>query len=135
MPQITVLVVSDDPVLKGLLHDHLGAMGYRIACTKSNGRELGEALYSENPDLAIIDIVMPWMDGIELCLRLRQRSQIPTIMLTTWGAGRDKLRGLDLGADSYLTEPFAVTELVGWVQKSLSRHIGLERTVVRVGSD
>jgi DNA-binding response OmpR family regulator len=120
-PTKRVLVMSDDPVLLEFLQHNLGDKGYAVTHTKANGQDLRKTVGQALPDFAIIDIVMPSMDGIELCLRLRQCSQVPIMMLSTWGAGKDKVRGLDLSADGYLTDPFGIIELVDRMEEAYSR--------------
>lgn len=122
MAEKKILIVSGDPVLRGFLHHNLPDKGYQVASTKDSGEELKAVLYQELPDLVILDIMMPRLDGIEVCLRIRQWSQVPIIMLSAWGAGRDKARGLDLSAESYLTKPLGIAELVAWIEETLSRN-------------
>lgn len=117
-----ILIISDDTRLVGFLHDHLSVRDYQIASTGNGGEELKEILDSELPDLVILDIIMPWMDGIELCLRIRQWCPVPVLMLSTWGAIKGTVRGLDLGNESYLTEPFDVNGLMTRVESVLYRN-------------
>ena len=117
-----ILIISDDTRLVGFLHDHLSVRDYQVSATGNSGEELKVILDSEIPDLVILDIVMPWMDGIELCLRIRQWCPVPVLMLSTWGATRGRVRGLDLGNESYLTEPFDRGGLMTRIESVLSRN-------------
>jgi len=117
-----ILIVSDDPKLKGFVGTHLSAREYEIASKDDIREELEAILDSEVPDLVILDIMMLWMDGIEMCLRIRQWCPIPVVMLSTWGAKRGTVRGLDLGAEGYLTEPFDVKGLMERVEGALYRN-------------
>jgi len=104
--KIKALVISDDPQMLAFLNDNLGKNGCRVICTRSTGEDLKALLDEEMPGLVILDIMMPALDGIEVCLRIRHWSAAPIMMLSTWGAARGQVRGLDLSAESYLTEPF-----------------------------
>lgn len=126
-----VLVVNRDPVLVEVLRRELTPRGYRIVSTVDAGGGLKTVLDDEFPDLVILDIMMPRMEGIEICLRLREWSQVPVIMLSTWGTGRNMVRGLDLASESYLTEPFAVTQLAARIEAVFYRN----RAAIRPFSD
>ena len=117
-----VLIISSDPELLTMLQHNLPDGGYEITSVRDSGEEMKEVLDRLLPDLIILDIQMPWLDGIELCLRIRQWCQVPIIMLSTWGANRDTVRGLDLSSDTYLTEPFDVKELMARIEKTLCRN-------------
>ena len=106
------LVISSDSVMLRFLQQNLNESYYQIVNTHHSGEELRAIVAQELPDIVILDIMMPNLDGIEVCLRLRQWSQVPIMMLSAWGAGEDKVRGLDLSADSYLTEPFGIDEVM-----------------------
>jgi DNA-binding response OmpR family regulator len=101
-----ILVVSRDPVLVKFLQGELKNSEYEIVNTQHTGLQLKDALEAEKPEFIIIDIVMPSLDGISMCLQLRQWTQTPVIMLSTWGTGNGTVRGLDLSSDNYLTKPF-----------------------------
>lgn len=120
MPPERILVVDDEPHFLGLIRFNLEAEGYRVA-----GAATGEdalALLRENPfDLVILDIMLPGVDGFEVCRRVREISGVPIIMLTARGAEQDKVKGLRLGADDYVTKPFSAQELVARVKAVLRR--------------
>ena len=121
MAKNKILVISGDPVMLGFLQLNLRESEYQVVSTQRTGEELGAVLDEELPNLVILDIMMPDLDGIEVCLRIRQWSQVPILMLSAWGAGQDKVRGLDLSADSYLTEPFGIDELRAQIKETLQR--------------
>ncbi len=130
-----VLVISEDPALLRFLRCNLDGTEYQIICAKPNGQDL-EALVDEAlPDFALIDVKMPWMDGIELCLHLRQCSQVPIILLSTWGAGKDRVRGLDLSAEGYLTEPFGISELVARLGEAACRDVSSTGIMTTAGAE
>ncbi len=116
----TILLVDDDPQLLRLVRANLESVGYRIlvAMDARSGLALIDA---EMPDLIILDIMLPGIDGYELCQRIREFSATPIIMLTAKVEDVDKVRGLKLGADDYLTKPFSVQELLARVEAVLRR--------------
>jgi DNA-binding response OmpR family regulator len=101
-----ILAVTRDPVLVNFLQKELKNGKYEIVDTQHTGAQLKDVLETEKPEFIIIDIVMPSLDGIGMCLQLRQWTQTPVIMLSTWGTGNGMVRGLDLSSDNYLTKPF-----------------------------
>jgi two-component system KDP operon response regulator KdpE len=116
----TVLLIDDDGTLLELLSGHLETAGYR-PLTASDG-PTGLQLSSEaRPDLIVLDVMMPGMDGWEVCRRLREKSRVPVIMLTAKGEEIDKLRGFRLGVDDYVTKPFSFAELVARIGAVLAR--------------
>ena len=78
--------------------------------------------YQEHPDFVILDVIMPELDGIGVCLTIRQWSQVPIMMLSTWGTGGDMVRGLNLGSETYLTEPFGIDKLKIQINETLKRN-------------
>jgi len=114
-----VLIVDDDLAIIKFLRANLKAWGYEVLAAM-DGAEALQALEMELPDLVILDIMMPKMDGFEVCRWLREWSQIPIIMLSARGDVSDKVKCLDLGADDYITKPFGVGELIARV-KAVSR--------------
>ncbi|MFC1914546.1 response regulator transcription factor [Chloroflexota bacterium] len=120
--KIKNLVVSNDPAMLGFLPQSLDECGYHVITTQHTDGQLKETLDRELPDIVILDIMMPGLDGIEVGLRIRKWSQVPILMLSTWGAGEDKVRGLDLISDTYLTEPFGIEGVRERVEQSLQRN-------------
>jgi DNA-binding response OmpR family regulator len=119
MPQ-TILVVDDEPEIVKLLRAYLEGAGYRVAAAR-DGREALFATRHEKPDLIILDLTMPQMDGLEFTRRVRQESNVPIIMLTARVEETDRIIGLELGADDYVTKPFSPREVVARVRAVLRR--------------
>lgn len=120
MKQATILVVDDEPRYIRLLRYNLESVGYRVLAA-ATGEEALEVAAGERHDLVILDIRLPGIDGYEVCRRLREFSSVPIIMLTAKGEERDKVQGLRLGADDYVTKPFAAQELLARVEAVLRR--------------
>jgi len=134
-----ILIVEDEPTVRTGLEDNLNFEGYRVvAC--DNGISGLESFEKEKPDLVILDVMIPGMDGLEVCRRIRAvQASTPIIMLTAKGTELDKVLGLEIGADDYLVKPFAIRELFARIKallrrasfggngiKSLKSHIELE---------
>ena len=117
-----ILVVDDDPAILRLLSTNLKARGYEVA-TATDGDESLEVVQRDFVDLIILDIMMPKVDGVEVCRRIREWSDVPIIMLSARGDEKDKVKCLELGADDYLTKPFGIAELMARV-KTAFRHRG-----------
>ena len=117
-----ILAVGNDPELLGLLQQELNNGNYEVVSTQDTGAGLRDELHEEHPDFIILDIMMPNLDGIEICLHLRQWTQTPIMMLSTWGTGDGMVRGLNLGSNSYLTEPFGIDELKTRIDETLKRN-------------
>ncbi len=118
------LVVDDDQALQEVLRDVLEAEGYTVV-TADDGEQALRQWDEARPDLVLLDIRMPGMDGYEVCRRLRQwdpRRTTPIIMLTALSAEADELRGLEVGADDYMTKPFNTRELTARMRTVLSRY-------------
>ncbi|MGD9100532.1 MAG: response regulator, partial [Anaerolineae bacterium] len=115
-----ILIVDDDPSLLELAQYNLEAEGYRVIMAK-DGVEGLRLAYAKRPDLLILDVMMPKMDGYQVCQRVREMSDVPIIMLTARGREEDIIKGLDLGADDYLTKPFRIGELLARVRATLRR--------------
>jgi len=115
-----ILVVDDEVRYQRLLDANLRTEGYDIV-TASNGMEAIETFSSQPIDLVILDVMMPKLDGFETCQRIREYSTVPIIILTAKGDEKDRVRGLDLGADDYLSKPFSATELLARVRAVLRR--------------
>jgi DNA-binding response OmpR family regulator len=117
-----ILTISRDPVLTSLLQQELNDGKYEIVNTQRSGIYLKDILNVEQPDFIILDIVMPTLDGIGTCLQLRQWTLAPIMMLSTWGTSDGTVRGLNLGSESYLTEPFGVDVLKKRIEETLKRN-------------
>lgn len=118
--QHTILVIDDDPDLRLMLKAQLERKTYRVVLA-SSGRDGLQKAYQARPDLIILDIMMPGMDGWEVCQRLRELSSVPIIMLTARNMKGDVVKGLESGADDYLTKPFGGAELDARIQAVLRR--------------
>jgi two-component system, OmpR family, KDP operon response regulator KdpE len=115
-----ILVVDDEPRLVRLVRANLERLGYRVSAAAS-GKQAIEAVEAEDPDLVVLDIMMPAMDGYEATRRIREFSQVPIVMLTAKNEQSDKLKGFDVCADDYLTKPFSPEELVARIRAVLKR--------------
>jgi two-component system KDP operon response regulator KdpE len=120
MSKTHILVVDDEPGVLRFLRVNFESKGYQVT-TAVNGLEALQKAELEPPDLVILDITMPQMDGFETCNRLREWLQVPIIMLSARGDETDKVKCLDLGADDYMTKPFGVSELLARVRAVLRR--------------
>ena len=116
----TVLIVEDEENLLAPLRYNLEREGYRVV-TATDGGEGLESAREESPNLVILDIMLPTMDGIQVCRILRSESGVPILMLTAKGEELDKVLGLEMGADDYMTKPFSMRELVARVKAMLRR--------------
>src|SRR5436305_7346013 len=116
----TILTADDDPQLLRLVARNLELEDYNVL-TASDGKQALEQIEAHTPDLVLLDVMMPKMDGFTVCQRVREFSSVPIIMVTARGQDQDKVRGLDLGADDYLTKPFNVEELAARVRAVLRR--------------
>jgi len=132
-----ILVVDDEPHIVEVISMNLDLEGYRVFGA-ANGREALKKLTQELPDLVILDVMMPEMDCFETLREIRQVSTIPIIMLTVKGEEVDKIKGLELGADDYMTKPFSPQELVSRVKAMLRRAempTAAPKTEIRVDDD
>jgi DNA-binding response OmpR family regulator len=118
----TVLVVEDETSIASFVALYLKNAGYRVQ-TAGTGQDALDALSHERPDLIVLDLMLPDMDGIEVCRRVRRGSDIPILMLTARDEDVDKIIGLEVGADDYLTKPFNPRELVARVKSILRRAV------------
>ena len=117
----TVLIIDDEKAIVDILTLNLNMAGYRTLTAHDGEQGLALAL-SENPDLILLDVMMPLCDGFEVCRRFRERDKLtPVIMLTAREEERDKVMGLELGADDYITKPFSVRELLARVNTNIRR--------------
>jgi DNA-binding response OmpR family regulator len=115
-----VLVVDDDHKILRLLRIEFTAQGFQVLMAE-RGREALDILDRQRPDLVVLDIIMPGMDGLEVLKRIREKSGVPVILLTAKGTDSDKIMGLELGADDYLPKPFNPEELTARVRAVLRR--------------
>ena len=115
-----ILVVDDEQLLVKGIRFNLANEGYDVV-TGSNGLEAVELVKSENPDLVVLDVMMPEMDGLTACGKIREFSEVPIIMLTAKTDDMDKLMGFDHGADDYMTKPFNILELKARIRAMLRR--------------
>ena len=122
MPQ-KILLVDDEPEILEICSDYLKASAFEVVTAKDGTQGLAAAR-REKPDLIVLDWMMPEMDGLELCKSIRRESNVPIIMLTARVEETDKLIGLELGADDYITKPFSPRELVARVKVVLRRVSG-----------
>ena len=122
-----ILVVEDDHAINRVLQLELEHEGYVVETARDGLAGLEKAL--KEPDLVILDLMLPKMDGLEVCKRVRRKSRVPIIMLTAKDRVPDRIAGLDLGADDYLTKPFATEELLARVRARLREREPTDNTV------
>jgi DNA-binding response OmpR family regulator len=120
-----VLIVEDEPTLLETLEYNLIRQGYQV-CSAADGLAALEVARQEQPDLIVLDVMLPGMDGFEVCRILRQEMSVPILMLTARDEEVDKVVGLEVGADDYMTKPFSMRELLARV-KALLRRVRLIR--------
>lgn len=116
----TILTADDDPQLLRLVSRNLEFDGYTVLTAK-DGQEALSLIEAQHPDLVLLDVMMPKMDGLQVCEHVREFSAVPIIIVTARGQDSDKVKGLDLGADDYLTKPFSIDELLARVRAVLRR--------------
>jgi DNA-binding response OmpR family regulator len=137
MPDSTILLVDDEDAVQKLLTYPLERDGFRVLQARDGGEAL--ALFGqEQVDLVVLDVMLPRLDGLEVCKRLRASSDVPIIMLTARGDELDKVVGLELGADDYITKPFSIREFRSRVRALLrraavSRRRGMADEVIEAG--
>jgi two-component system, OmpR family, response regulator ResD len=117
---VTVLVVDDDPTVSEVVARYLEREGYEVD-TVVDGAAALEHAQAQWPDLVVLDLMLPGIDGLEVCRRLREQGPVPVIMLTARGDEDDRIVGLELGADDYVSKPFSPRELVSRVRAVLRR--------------
>jgi two-component system response regulator ResD len=117
-----ILVVDDDRTLLHFLTEFLEGEGFRVIVADRGTKAL-RLFYEHRPDLVVLDVMMPGMDGWEVCARMREMSDSPVILLTAKTSEGDKLRGFRLGVDDYMTKPFSLAELSARIQAVLSRSV------------
>jgi two-component system response regulator MtrA len=116
----TILVVDDEPTLRETLAEALAADGFRVV-TAADGREALLRFREHRPDLIVLDLMLPELSGVEVCRIVRQESGVPILMLTAKSSEIDKVIGLELGADDYVTKPFSLRELSARIRALLRR--------------
>src|ERR1700761_7510143 len=122
-----ILVVEDEPAMVAGLRDNFEFEGYEVITARDGVEGLQRAL-EESPDLVVLDVMMPRMSGLEVCKQLRaKRASLPIIMLTARGQEIDKVVGLELGADDYVTKPFSIRELLARVKSVLRRTVSVPK--------
>jgi DNA-binding response OmpR family regulator len=122
MRQFRILVIDDEQRILNFLSSKLRASGYEVI-TATSGKEALELVQAQEPNLVVLDIMMPKMDGFETLKELRSFSSVPAIILSAKGTNADKIKGLDLGADDYLAKPFSPDELVARIE-AVRRRVG-----------
>ncbi len=117
----TILIIEDEPALSSLLGDYLRQAGYEAGVV-NNGNDAIKKIRSTNPDLVLLDLMLPGKDGMQICREIRQFSNMPVIMITARVEEIDRLLGLELGADDYICKPFSPREVVARVKAVLRRY-------------
>jgi DNA-binding response OmpR family regulator len=130
----SILVIDDEARIVKLVRDYLERAGFQVL-TARDGETALQVARVERPDLIVLDLMLPGLDGLDVCRRLRQESGVPIIMLTARVEEADRIVGLELGADDYVTKPFSPRELVARVRATLRRANGQvgPATAIRVG--
>jgi DNA-binding response OmpR family regulator len=134
MTQMTILVVDDDPDIRAILEDNLALDGYDVI-TAENGKSGLECFQRHMVDLVILDLMLPDMDGIQVCRAIRAQSAVSIIMLTAKDGVSDKVLGLEHGADDYVVKPFDYLELAARIKARLrrSKHVATHGTAQECG--
>lgn len=120
MGDLLVLIVDDDKNINNTLREYLEKVGFKTI-SAFNGEEALEVFKKEKPDVVLLDIMLPKLDGIEVCKKIRALSQAPILMLTALGDESDKLVGLEIGADDYITKPFSPKEVAARIKAIMRR--------------
>ncbi|GLY51827.1 DNA-binding response regulator [Lentzea sp. NBRC 102530] len=129
-----VLVVDDDTTVRDVVRRYLEHAGYAVELA-GDGEQALRLLAAKEPDIVVLDLMLPGMDGLEVCRRIRERGSTPVVMLTALGEEEDRIAGLQIGADDYVTKPFSPRELALRVSSVLRRaHRAFEPRVVRDGN-
>ena len=115
-----VLVVEDDPNIVDLIRSNLAVRGFETVVSTDGSRALS-LLETEQPDIILLDLMLPEIDGFELCRQVRERSSVGVIVVSARGGDRDKVAALNLGADDYMTKPFSIEELLARIAATLRR--------------
>jgi DNA-binding response OmpR family regulator len=129
-----ILIVDDEPKIVRLVADYLEAAGFAVTTARSGGEALMRAR-TEDPDLVVLDLGLPGLDGLDVARTLRRDGELPIIMLTARDDETDRIIGLELGADDYVTKPFSPRELVARVRAVLRRHASASQAEVLHAGD
>ena len=116
----TILVVDDEPIVRDVIVRYLNRDGF-TTLEAGDGEDARRLIETGNPSLVVLDVMLPGVDGLELCRWIRGRSNLPVIMLTARGEESERVRGLGIGADDYVVKPFSVPELMARVHALLRR--------------
>jgi two-component system KDP operon response regulator KdpE len=119
-PTTRILVVEDDPNIVDLIRSNLAVRGFETVVSTDGVRAL-HLLETERPDIILLDLMLPEVDGFELCKQVRERSTVGVIVISARGGDRDKVAALNLGADDYMTKPFSIEELLARIAATLRR--------------
>jgi DNA-binding response OmpR family regulator len=134
MTPATILIIEDDPTILRVVKDNCANRGHRVLFARDGETGLDLAL-NGRPDLILLDLMLPKVNGYEICRAVRaEKLDVPIVMLTAKGQEEDVVRGLELGADDYVTKPFSVRELMARVQAFLRRHRGGETATYEFGN-
>ena len=129
-----ILVVDDEKPISDILQFNLKKEGYQVVCAY-NGDEALKKVEEDQPDLMLLDIMLPNKDGMEVCREIRKKYDFPIIMLTAKDSEIDKVLGLELGADDYVTKPFSTRELIARVKANMRRHQTIQEDAEVVTND
>jgi len=119
-PSTRALVVEDDPNIVDLIRANLAVRGFDTVVSVDGGKAL-QLLETEEPDIVLLDLMLPEVDGFDLCRQIRERSPVAIIVVSARGGERDKVTALHMGADDYMTKPFSIEELLARIQATLRR--------------
>ncbi|MCL6612372.1 MAG: response regulator transcription factor [Peptococcaceae bacterium] len=115
-----ILIIEDDQDISRIIKDYIEKNGYNVYIA-NNGKEAWQSIESLNPDFIILDIMLPDIDGIDMCRQIREKNNVPILILSARGSDTDKVLGLGFGADDYMTKPFSLSELLARVKSNLRR--------------
>lgn len=115
-----ILIIEDEQDIARIIRDYINKNGYE-ATIASNGKDAFQLIEILNPEFIILDIMLPDIDGIELCRQIREKNNVPILILSARGSDTDKVLGLGFGADDYMTKPFSLTELLARIKSNLRR--------------
>jgi two-component system, OmpR family, KDP operon response regulator KdpE len=119
-PSTTILIVEDDPNIVDLMRSNLVVRGFHTVVS-TDGRQALKLLETERPDIILLDLMLPAIDGFDLCRQMRERSSVGVIVVSARGGDHDKVAALNLGADDYMTKPFSIEELLARIAATLRR--------------